>query len=90
MGKTGKNGIGPGQGSQSELQVFCEQILKSEQLQIDRKTLVLTLKKNRQGDYLRISEQAGSHQNTIIFPATGIRDLIKILDDMAKTVRPDG
>ena len=88
MENTGKHGIGSGSGGEAGLQARCEQIVKSEQLQIDRKTLVLTLKKNQRGDYVRISERAGSHQNTIIFSATGIRGLIKILAGMARNVGP--
>ena len=82
----GKHGMGSdGQTSQDFLkQTIGEEILGSEQLQIDRKKLVLTLKKNRRGGYLRITEHAGSHQNTIIFSADGIRDLIKVLDQLAQ------
>ena len=78
-----KHGTGSGSNTQSS-QNIGEQILGSEQLEIDRKKLVLTLKKNRRGGYLRISEHAGSHQNTIIFSADGIRDLIKVLDQLAQ------
>jgi PurA ssDNA and RNA-binding protein len=81
-----KHGTGSdGQAAQGFLkQTTGEEILGSEQLQIDRKKLVLTLKKNRRGGYLRISEQAGSHQNTIIFSADGIRDVIRVLDQLAR------
>ena len=53
MENAGKHGIGPGSEQPPELPAVCEQVLKSEQLRIDRKTLVLTLKKNRRGDYKR-------------------------------------
>jgi hypothetical protein len=81
-----KHGMGPdGKASQEFLkQTIGEEILGSEQLQIDRKKLILTLKKNKRGGYLRISEHAGSHQNTIIFSADGIRDVIKVLDQLAQ------
>ena len=63
---------------------FGEQILKSEQVQIERKTLILTLKRNGRGEYLRMTEQAGCHSNTIILPASGLRELIKVLEEMAR------
>jgi hypothetical protein len=61
-----------------------ENILKSEHIQADRKDFVFTLKKNRRGCFLRISEQAGCHRNNVIIPAAGLGELRRILDDMLK------
>jgi len=46
-----------------------EDTLKSEQIQIERKTFVLTLKENPRGRFLRISEENDSKRNSIIIPA---------------------
>ena len=45
-----------------------EDTLKSGQVQIERKTLVLTLKENPRGRFLRITEEAVGHRNSIIIP----------------------
>lgn len=64
-----------------------EDILKSEQLQIERKTFVLTLKENPRGRYLRITEDAGGRRhsiNSIIIPAPGLQEFKKLLEEMIK------
>ena len=72
-----------GQGAQNlPKQIIIDDILKSEQVEIERKKIVCTLKKNRRGRFLRISEVAGCHRNTINIPAAGLRDLRRILDAM--------
>src|ERR1039457_4114052 len=43
-----------------------EDTLKSEQVQIERKTFVLMLKENPRGRFLRITEDGGGKRNTII------------------------
>ena len=45
-----------------------EDTLKSETLQIERKTFVLTLKENPRGRFLRITEDVGGRRDTIIIP----------------------
>jgi len=60
-----------------------EDILKSAEIQIERKTFVLTLKENQRGRFLCITEKgAGSRAPAIIIPATGLLDFLKILADM--------
>jgi len=61
-----------------------EDLLKSERIQIERKTFVLTLKENPRGRFLRITEDVGGRRDTIIIPATGLEDFKKLLDEMVK------
>ena len=62
-----------------------EDTLKSEKVQIERKTFVFTLKENPRGRFLRISEDAGGRRDTIIIPSTGLEEFRKLLDEMVKT-----
>lgn len=61
-----------------------EDTLKSEKVQIERKTFVFTLKENPRGRFLRITEDVGGRRDTIIIPAPGLDDFKKLLDDMVK------
>jgi hypothetical protein len=61
-----------------------EDTLKTGQVQIERKTLVLTLKENPRGRFLRITEEAVGHRNSIIIPAPGLDEFRKLLDEMVK------
>ena len=62
-----------------------EDTLKSEQLQIERKTFILTLKENPRGRFLRITEEVSNgHRNSIIIPAPGLEEFTKLLDEMIK------
>jgi hypothetical protein len=66
--------------------------LASEKLQIERKTFVFTLKENPRGRFLRITEDVGGRRDTIIIPAPGLEDFLKVLEEMVKTSaeRPPG
>lgn len=59
-----------------------EETLKSEKLQIERKTFMLVLKENPRGRFLRITEDVGGRRDTIIIPATGLEEFKKIIDEM--------
>ena len=61
-----------------------EDTLKSEKIQIERKTFVLTLKENPRGRFLRITEDVAGRRDTIIIPATGLEDFKKIFEEMVK------
>jgi len=61
-----------------------EDTLKSDKIQIERKTFLLTLKENPRGRFLRITEDVGGRRDTIIIPATGLDDFKKLVDDMVK------
>jgi hypothetical protein len=61
-----------------------EDTLKSDQVQIERKTFVLTLKENPRGRFLRITEDVGGRRDSIIIPSTGLEEFKKLLDEMVK------
>jgi hypothetical protein len=61
-----------------------EDILKSERVQIERKTFVFTLKENLRGRFLRITEDVGGRRDAIIVPGTGLEDFKKLLEEMVR------
>ena len=61
-----------------------EETLKTDKVQIERKTFVFTLKENPRGRFLWITEDVGGRRDTIIIPAPGLEDFRRILDEMVK------
>jgi len=61
-----------------------EETLKSDKVQIERKTFLFALKENPRGRFLRITEDVGGRRDTIIIPAPGLEDFKKLLDEMVK------
>jgi len=61
-----------------------EETLKTEKIQIERKTFVLALKENPRGRFLRITEDVGGRRDTIIVPAPGLEDFKKAVEEMVK------
>jgi len=61
-----------------------EESLKSDKVQIERKTFVFALKENPRGRFLRITEDVGGRRDTIIIPAPGLEDFKRLLDEMVK------
>ena len=62
-----------------------EDTIRSEKIQIERKTFVFALKENPRGRFLRITEDVGGRRDTIIIPAPGLEDFKKVLDGMLQT-----
>jgi len=61
-----------------------EETLKSEKIQVERKTFIFTLKENPRGRFLRITEDVGGRRDNIIIPAPGLDDFKRIVDEMVK------
>jgi len=61
-----------------------EDTLKTETIQIERKTFVFSLKENPRGKFLRITEDVSGRRDTIIIPAPGLVEFKKIVDEMVK------
>ena len=59
-----------------------EETLKTNKIQIERKTFVFTLKENPRGRFLRITEDVGGRRDTIIIPATGLDEFKKVFEEM--------
>ena len=62
-----------------------EDTLKMEKIQIERKTFVFALKENPRGRFLRITEDVNGRRDTIIIPATGLDEFLKLVGEMTKT-----
>jgi len=58
-----------------------EETLKSDTIQIERKTFIFTLKENPRGRFLRITEDVHGRRDTIIIPATGLEEFRKQIDE---------
>src|SRR5947209_20081605 len=61
-----------------------EETLKSDKVQIERKTFLFSLKENPRGRFLRITEDVGGRRDTIIIPAPGLEEFKNLLEDMVK------
>lgn len=62
----------------------AEETIRSDKVQIERKTFVFALKENPRGRFLRITEDVGGRRDTIIIPAPGLEDFKKLLEEMVK------
>jgi len=61
-----------------------EDSLASRELQIERKHLMLSLKQNPRGLFLRITEETQGRFNSIIVPVSGLRDFQKLIEEIVK------
>jgi hypothetical protein len=61
-----------------------EDTLRTEKMQIERKTLVLALKENPRGRFLRITEDGGGRHDTIIVPEPGLEDFRRVVEQLAQ------
>ena len=61
-----------------------EETLRTDKIQVERKTFIFTLKENPRGRFLRITEDVGGRRDNIIVPAPGLEDFKKIVDEMVK------
>ena len=59
-----------------------EDTLKTDRIQIERKTFIFTLKENPRGRFLRITEDVGGRRDNIIIPAPGLEDFSKMIQEM--------
>jgi hypothetical protein len=61
-----------------------EDSIANESIQIERKQFSFDLRENRRGILLRVTEEVRGHRDTIIIPATGLRDfsdaLLRMID----------
>lgn len=72
------------QTSQPPRPPVAEATLKTDKIQIERKTFVFALKENPRGRFLRVTEDVGGRRDTIIVPAPGLEDFKRVLDEMVK------
>jgi hypothetical protein len=62
----------------------AEDTLKTEKIQVERKTFVFTLRENPRGRFLRITEDVGGRRDSVIIPAPGLEEFKKVVDEMVK------
>ena len=58
--------------------------MKSESIQVERKTFTLALKENPRGRFLRITEDVGGRRDNIMIPASGLEEFRRVFDEMVK------
>lgn len=49
-------------------------LIASQQLQIERKHIIIECRENERGRFLRIVEESHGRRNTVIIPSTGFTD----------------
>ena len=74
----------PSHGSGSAHPAGNEETLRTDKIQIERKTFVFALKENPRGRFLRITEDVNGRRDTIIVPSTGLEDFRRIVDEMVR------
>ena len=52
------------------------EMLATERVESERKVFFFDLKQNARGRFLKVSEDAKGHRNTLIVPASGLRDVV--------------
>jgi hypothetical protein len=62
-----------------------EKTLCSERLQVERKVFTLSLRENPRGRFLRITEDVSGRHDTVIIPAPGLEDFLRVLAGIVKT-----
>ena len=67
-----------------------DQTIASEKIQIERKTFFFDLKENQRGILLRITEDVRGHRDTIIVPATGLKEIHEIIGRMVAVIDEEG
>jgi hypothetical protein len=74
----------PSCGSGSGKPAGHEDTLKTDRIQIERKTFVFSLKENPRGRFLRITEDVNGRRDTIIVPSTGLEEFKKLVEEMVQ------
>ncbi len=63
-------------------QFLQEDVIKTAELQVERKTFIITLRENVRGRFIRITEETTRQRNSIIIPDSGLADFSKVLGEM--------
>jgi hypothetical protein len=83
-GGQGQHAGGGGGGYSGSKQPVVEDTLRTDKIQIERKTFVFTLKENPRGRFLRTTEDVNGRRDTIIIPATGLEEFKRVFDEMTR------
>jgi hypothetical protein len=77
-----RSGSGPRSYSSGHQPHVEEKTLRSEKLQIERKTFIFSLRENPRGRFLRITEDVNGRRGAIIIPAPGLEEFQKVVAAM--------
>ena len=69
-------------GREAQKPGVVEETLKTDRIQIERKTFFFALKENPRGRFLRITEDINGRRDSIIVPATGLEEFRKVVEGM--------
>jgi hypothetical protein len=58
--------------------------LEALAIQVERKTIVVTLRENHRGRILRMQEENEMKRNCVIIPVTGLAEFKRLIDEMVK------
>jgi len=61
-------------------------VLVNETIKIERKFFTFEMKENDKGRFLRITEEVGGRRDTIIIPATGLKEVRDIIDSAISSI----
>lgn len=67
-----------------------EDSIATEIVPIERKEFFFDLRENQRGILLRITEEVRGHRDTIIIPATGLKDFSAALTKMIEVIDQEG
>jgi hypothetical protein len=59
-----------------------DDVIKTEQITVERKSFKFELKENPRGRFLRITEDVGGRRDMIIVPAPGLEDFLDALESI--------
>lgn len=59
-----------------------ESTLRTERLQVERKTFVFALRENPRGRFLRITEDVNGRRDHVIVPAPGLAEFARIVQEI--------
>lgn len=62
----------------------------SEKIQIERKVFFFDMKENDRGVLVRITEDVRGRRDTIIVPASGLREFRESIDNMIEVMEDEG
>jgi hypothetical protein len=65
-------------------QFLQEDVIKTAELQVERKTFIITLRENMRGRFIRITEETTRQRNSIIVPESGLEEFTKVLGEMTQ------
>lgn len=61
-----------------------EETLRREEIVVERKKFIFTLKENQRGRFLRITEDVNGRRDNIIVPAPGLEEFLRVLQEMTR------